>query len=97
LRNTSTDLPEPPSDLTGSKLAAALVDAGIAPDDTQFRTGYYYDHLFSHAVNKVLETGMDRKFSEHYAKTVFTINDQAMSDLSQSVHAHDSRLAALQH
>lgn len=95
LRNTGTDLPQPSSGLTGTKLAAALVGAGIAPGDSRFRTGYYYDHLFSHAVNKVMETGMDRKFSERYVKDVFTINNQAMYDVSQSVHGPDVQLATL--
>ncbi|HEY4127375.1 MAG TPA: hypothetical protein VGN70_04970, partial [Gammaproteobacteria bacterium] len=84
LRNTGTDLPPPDSDLTGAKLASALVDAGVAPGDTAFWTGYYYDHLFSHAVNKVLETDMNRKFSERYAKDVYAVNNQVMYDLSQS-------------
>lgn len=95
LRNTGTELPEPSSDLTGPKLAAALVQAGIAPDDPRFSTDHYYDHLFSHGINKVLETGMDRKFSPRYSKTVFTINDQAMSDVSQQIQTRSSTLAKL--
>jgi hypothetical protein len=95
LRNTGTDLPEPSSDLTGAKLAAALVDAGIAPGDTRFSTDFYYDHLFSHGVNKVMETEMDRKFSARYAKTVFTINDQAMYDVSQQIQTRSDTLAKL--
>jgi hypothetical protein len=95
LRNTGTNLPPPSDDLTGSKLASALVDAGVAPDDTSFWTGYYYDHLFSHAVNKVMETDMNRKFSEYYARDVYAINNQAMYDISQSVHTHNVRLAEL--
>lgn len=95
LRNTGTELPDPSSDLTGAKLAAALVEAGVAPGDSRFRTDHYYDHLFSHGINKVLETGMDRKFSPRYAKTVFTINDQAMSDVSQQIQTRSSTLAKL--
>jgi hypothetical protein len=95
LRNTGTDLPDPSSDLTGAKLAAALVEAGIAPGDSRFRTDHYYDQLFSHGVNKVLETGIDRKFSAHYAKTVFTINDQVMSDVSQQIQTRSTALAKL--
>jgi hypothetical protein len=95
LRNTGSNLPPPSSDLTGTKLASALVDAGIAPDDTTFWTGYYYDHLFSHAVNKVMEADMNRKFSEYYAKDVYAVNNQAMYDVSQSVHTHNVRLAEL--
>lgn len=95
LRNTGTELPDPSSDLTGIKLAAALVEAGVAPGDPRFSTDHYYDHLFSHGINKVLETGMDRKFSARYAKTVFTINDQAMSDVSQQIQTRSSTLAKL--
>jgi hypothetical protein len=95
LRNTGTDLPEPSSELAGSRLAAALVQAGIAPGDKRFQTDYYYDHLFSRAVNKVLETGMDRKFSERYAKSVSAINDQAMSDISQQILIRSTTLAKL--
>lgn len=95
LRNTGTDLPEPSSDLTGAKLAAALVEAGVAPEDARFHTDHYYDRLFSHAVNKVLETEMDRKFSERYAKTVFTVNNQAMSDVLQQIQTRSNTLAKL--
>jgi len=95
LRNTGMDLPEPPSELTGPRLAAALVDAGMAPGDATFWTGYYYDHLFSHAVNKVMETGMDRRFDEYYARDVFTINNQAMSDISQQIQTRSTTLAKL--
>jgi len=95
LRNTGTELPDPSSDLTGAKLAAALVGAGVAPGDSSFSTEHYYDQLFSHGVNKVLEAGMDRKFSARYAKTVFTINDQAMSDVSQQIQTRSTALAKL--
>jgi hypothetical protein len=71
------------------------VDAGVAPGDKRFSTDHYYDHLFSHGVNKVMETEMDRKFSARYAKTVFTINDQAMSDVSQQIQTRSTTLAKL--
>jgi hypothetical protein len=95
LRNTGTDLPEPSSELAGDKLAAALVQAGIAPGDSRFRTDRYYDRLFSHAVNKVLETGMDRKFSARYARSVTTLNDQAMSDVARQIQTRSTTLAKL--
>lgn len=95
LRNIGTELPAPPDDLSGGKLAAALVDAGVAPEDGIFWSSYYYDHLFSHGVNKVLEAGLGRRYGESHARRAYAVNNQLMYDISQSVHAQDVRLAAL--
>lgn len=95
LRNIGTELPSPPDDLSGGKLAAALVDAGVAPGDGIFWSSYYYDHLFSHGVNKVLEEDMGRRYGERRARRAYAVNNQLMYDISQSVHAQDVRLATL--
>lgn len=95
LRNIGTELPSPPDDLSGGKLAAALVDAGVAPEDGIFWSSYYYDHLFSHGVNKVLEEDLGRRYGERRARRAYAVNNQLMYDISQSVHAQDIRLATL--
>jgi hypothetical protein len=95
LRNVGTELPSPSDDLSGAKLAAALADAGIAPDDGTFWSGYWYDRLFSHGINKVLEEDLDRHYGERRAHSVYTVNNQAMSDISQHVHTSNSSLAKL--
>jgi hypothetical protein len=95
LRNIGSELPSPPDDLTGGRLAAALVDAGVAPKDGIFWSSYYYDHLFSHGVNKVLEEDLGRRYGERRARRAYAVNNQLMYDISQSVHAQDVRLAAL--
>ena len=95
LRNTGTDLPSPPKDLDGDKLVTALVDAGVAPGDSTFWSGYWYDRLFSHGINKVLVEDLDRRFGEHKARSAYAINNQAMYDISQQTHTGDIRLAKL--
>jgi hypothetical protein len=95
LRNVGTELPSPPHDLDGGKLAAALVDAGVAPGDSAFWSSYWYDRLFSHGINKVLEEDVGRRFGEHRARSAYAVNNQVMYDISQSVHAQDVRLATL--
>ncbi len=95
LKATGTNLPPPPSDLSSSNLASGLVDAGIAPDDTTFWSGYYYDHLFSHSMNQQLSTDVDRKYNPYFTKNMYMITNQAMYDISQQVHTHNIRLAKL--
>jgi hypothetical protein len=95
LRNIGTELPAPPDDLAGGKLAQALVDAGIAPGDTTFWSSYYYDQLFSHGINKVLVEDLDRRFGEHRTRSLYTVNNQAMYDISQQIHTHNTSLAKL--
>lgn len=95
LRNTGTELPTPPDDLSGAKLVAALVDAGLAPGDTTFWSSCWYDQLFSHGINKVLVEDLDRRFGERRARSAYAVNNQAMYDISQQTHTGDVRLAKL--
>lgn len=95
LRNVGTDLPSPSSNMSGGKLASALVDVGVAPGDSAFWSSYWYDRLFSRGINKVLEEDLERRFGERKARSAYAMNNQVMYDISQSVHAQDVRLATL--
>jgi hypothetical protein len=95
LRNTSTELPDPSDDLSGGKLVAGLVAAGVAPGDTTFWSGYWYDQLLSHGINKVLVEDMGRRFGERHARSDYAVNNQAMYDIAQQIHTGDVRLAKL--
>lgn len=79
----------------GTALASGLVNAGIAPDDTTFWSGYYYDHLFGHALNKELVSDVDAKYNPYFTRNLYMITNQAMYDISQQVHTHNIRLAKL--
>jgi hypothetical protein len=94
-KSKGMNLPEVPTDLNGVKLAAALVNAGIAPDDAAYWSGRMYDHLFSHDINAGVVKDMDRKASQYYAKNMYAINNQAMYDVAQSLDTHDVELALL--
>jgi hypothetical protein len=95
LRNVGTELPTPPDDLNGGKLASALVDAGTAPSDGAFWSGYWYDQLFSHGINEVLVEDLDRHFGERRARSAYAVNNQVMYDVSQQIQTRSISLAKL--
>lgn len=82
-------LPEAPADLTGTKLAKTLVQAGTAPDGT-FWAGYLFDHALSHKIHNQVMADIDVK-SGHAADgnhTHYMLN-QAMFDVSQALGMKD--------
>lgn len=95
LRNIGTELPPPPDSLKGDRLAQALVEAGVAPEDGAFWSSYYYDHLFSHGVNRVLEEDLGRRYGENRARRAYAVNNQLMYDISLQIHNSNISLAKL--
>lgn len=95
LRNIGTPLPSPSDDLSGAKLAAALVEAGVAPEDGTFWSSYYYDRLFSHPVNRVLEEDLGRRYGDRRARADYAVNNQVMYDVSRQIQTRSISLAKL--
>lgn len=86
-------LPEP-ADLSGAKLASALVEAGTAPDGT-FWSGYLFDKALSHALHVQVVADIDAKYSHAADENTHKILNQAMYDVAQALGHKDVKLAPL--
>lgn len=88
-------LPDPPADLTGTKLADALVGAGTAPDGTWW-SGYMFDKAISHALHDEVMADIDASPAGHAGdENTHKILNQAMFDVAQALGHKDVKLAPL--
>lgn len=83
-----------PADLSGTKLAAALVTTGTAPDGT-FWSGYLFDKTISHALHNQVMADIDAKDSHAADETTHKLLNQAMYDVAQALGQKDVKLASL--
>lgn len=86
-------LPEP-ADLSGAKLAGALVTTGTAPDGT-FWSGYLFDKTISHALHNQVMADIDAKDGHAADETTHKVLNQAMYDVAQALGQKDVKLASL--
>lgn len=84
----------PPADLSGTKLAGALVDAGTAPDGT-FWSGYMFDKTISHSLHNTVMADIDAGPGQEADATTHKILNQAMYDVAQALKAKNVKLASL--
>ena len=87
-------LPAAPSDLTGTKLAKALIEAGTAPDST-FWSGYLFDKALSHDIHMMTMGDIDKAVGHAADETTHKILNQAMFDVAQALEMKDVKLATL--
>jgi hypothetical protein len=87
-------LPDAPADLTGSKLAEALVDAGTTPDGT-FWSGYLFDKALSHPLHVAVMADIDSQSGHGADENTHKILNQAMYDVAQALGKKDVKLAPL--
>lgn len=89
-------LPEAPSDLTGHKLAKALVKAGTGPDGT-FWAGHLYDKLVSHDIHNAVmgKVNTNPKLGVDFDRNVHKITNQAFYDAAHALGAKQVKLASL--
>lgn len=86
-------LPDPPKDLTGTKLASELVKLGTAPDGT-FWAGYMFDQTISHALHNEVMADIDAKSGQQSDANTHKILNQAMYDVAQALGHKDVKLAS---
>ncbi|HEU0198285.1 MAG TPA: hypothetical protein VFQ88_13880 [Nevskiaceae bacterium] len=82
-----------PAPLTGTKLAAALVDAGTAPDGT-FWSGYLFDHAISHKLHNQVMMDINTNVSAAADGTTHKVLNQAMYDVAQALGKKNVKLAS---
>lgn len=87
-------LPDAPADLTGTKLASALVKAGTAPDGT-FWSGYMFDGTLSHTLHVQVMADIDAHSGHAADENTHKILNQAMYDVAQALEHKDVKLASL--
>lgn len=88
-------LPEAPADLTGTKLAKGLVEAGTAPDGT-FWAGYLFDKALSHEIHNAVMVDIEKSAGGHKVdELTHKILNQAMYDVAQALEMKDVKLASL--
>ncbi|TAM11223.1 MAG: hypothetical protein EPN72_03865 [Nevskiaceae bacterium] len=87
-------LPEAPADLTGTKLASALVDAGTAEDGT-FWAGLMFDHAISHDLHVKVMQDINKNISPEADENTHRILNQAMYDVAQALGKTNVKLASL--
>ncbi len=87
-------LPEAPADLTGTKLAEALVKAGTAKDGT-FWSGLLFDQALSHDLHNKVMANINETKGADVDETTHKILNQAMYDVAQALGMKDVKLASL--
>ena len=87
-------LPAAPADLKGTKLAEALVHAGVAPDGV-FWSGWMFDNAVSNTIHVLVMADIDTKYGHAYDQNEHRILNQAMYDVAQALKIKDVKLAPL--
>ncbi|MEO8803165.1 MAG: hypothetical protein ABI304_07105 [Rudaea sp.] len=87
-------LPEAPADLTGTKLAKALVKAGTAPDGV-FWSGYLFDMALSHPIHMAVMADIDAKSGHAADENTHKVLNQAMYDVAHALGMKHVKLATL--
>lgn len=87
-------LPAAPAELTGSKLARALVDAGTTPDGTWW-SGYLFDQALSNQIHVLVMVDIDVKYGHAADENTHRILNQAMYDVAQALKVEGVKLAPL--
>lgn len=87
-------LPAAPADLTGTKLAATLVKAGLSSNDT-FWAGLMFDHALSHKLHDAVMANINQTKGGFHDMVVHKITNQAMYDVAHALGMNHVRLATL--
>ena len=87
-------LPAAPADLHGTKLAAALVQAGTAPDGA-FWSGYMFDKALSHPLHVAVMADIDAQSGHAADENTHKILNQAMYDVAHALGHKHVKLATL--
>jgi hypothetical protein len=82
----------PPPALSGKKLAAALVNAGLDPHGT-FYVEYMLDKALSHKIHVAVMDDIDARFSPAADGSYHAITNQAMYDLAHALGLRNVKLA----
>lgn len=86
-------LPAAPADLTGTKLASTLVQAGTV--DGTFWAGYLFDKALSHPLHVAVMADIDSKSGHAADENTHKILNQAMYDVAQALGDKSVKLASL--
>lgn len=86
-------LPAAPADLTGTKLAKALVDAGTV--DGTFWAGRLFDVALSHKIHNQVMADIEAKFGRDADENTHRLLNQAMYDVAQALGMKNVGLASL--
>ncbi len=78
--------PTPPADLSGKKLAGAIVAAGVTAPDNRFWTGYMLDALVTHKIHNQVMDDIDKKYGAKADLNYHVVTNQAMYDLAQALN-----------
>ena len=87
-------LPPAPADLSGAKLAATLVKAGLSENDT-FWAGLMFDHALSHKLHNAVMANINQTKGGFHDMIVHKITNQAMYDVAHALGMKHVKLAAL--
>lgn len=82
----------PKGNLSGKRLAATLVKAGLDKDGT-FYTEYMLDKAVSHQIHMEVMDNIDAKYGQAPDAEYHRITNQAMYDLAQALGAKNVKLA----
>lgn len=86
-------LPAAPADLTGTKLAKALVEAGTV--DGTFWAGRLFDVALSHKIHNQVMADIEAKFGRDADENTHRLLNQAMYDVAQALGMKNVGLASL--
>lgn len=84
--------PDVPADLTGTKLATTLVNAGTGADGT-FWSGILFDKALSHPIHLQVMAQIEAKHDRAYDKNIHLVLNQAMYDVAQALKIDGVKLA----
>jgi hypothetical protein len=92
-RATEAGITLPKADLKGKKLAATLVNAGLAPDNT-FYVEFMLDKALSHDLHEKVMDDIDAKYGAEADTEYHRITNQAMVDLANALGVKNVKLAS---